>query len=122
MEPTNDEGDLGPAWNPSIFSGYEVRNVAAGQGSNCQEIQFGEIRVPAGEVVCKNPVFDPNPGHYTRLDPQPIEVCTKWGLPYPLSSAIKYLARAGHKNGEDEVKDLRKAVTFIEWYIGFLQR
>lgn len=53
------------------------------------------------------------PPHYTRLHPQPIEVIEAWDLDFPLGSALKYIARAGFKDGADAVTDLRKAVSFI---------
>jgi len=54
------------------------------------------------------------PAHYTRLDPQPKEVLTRWshqGVPHYACSAIEYIARAGHK--DDPVQDLRKAIECI---------
>lgn len=51
------------------------------------------------------------PSHYSRLSPQPIEVIEAWGLGFHLGGALKYIARAGHK--ESELRDLRKA----EWFI-----
>jgi len=54
------------------------------------------------------------PAHYSRLNPQPKEVLTKWshqGVPHYACSAIEYLARAGHK--DDPVQDLRKAIECI---------
>lgn len=52
------------------------------------------------------------PKHYTRLDPEPIDVIEAWGLNFRLANVIKYVARAGHK-GEWE-SDLRKAVWYLE--------
>lgn len=52
-----------------------------------------------------------SPDHYSRLSPQPIEVIEAWGLDFEMGSALKYIARAGHK--EDELRDLRKAIWFL---------
>lgn len=52
-----------------------------------------------------------NPSHYTRLNPQPIEVIEAWGLNYNLGNALSYIARAGYKN--DKVEDLHKCA----WYV-----
>jgi hypothetical protein len=51
------------------------------------------------------------PAHYTRLDPEPIDVIEAWGLNFRLANALKYVARAGFK-GERE-SDLEKAI----WYL-----
>lgn len=55
-----------------------------------------------------------NPTHYSRLKPQPIQVSVDWGLNYLRATALKYLARAGNKEGVDEVEDLRKAISYLE--------
>lgn len=52
------------------------------------------------------------PSHYARLSPQPIEVIEGWRLSFSLGSALKYIARAGHK--DDELRDLRKAIWFLK--------
>jgi hypothetical protein len=52
------------------------------------------------------------PTHYSRLDPQPIEVIEKWGLSFHLGCMIQYLARAGNK--DDEMRDLEKAKWYLE--------
>jgi hypothetical protein len=59
------------------------------------------------------------PSHYHRLSPEPIVVLEQWNLGNCLSNAIKYICRAGHK--EDEVKDLRKAIEYLERKIGMIE-
>ena len=54
-----------------------------------------------------------NPGHYKRLDPEPIIVIERWDLGFCLGNAVKYISRAGHKAGADATEDLEKA----RWYI-----
>lgn len=51
------------------------------------------------------------PGHYTRLNPEPLAVLGSWNLPYCRSQALKYVARAGHKN--DEKEDIQKAIFYL---------
>lgn len=55
------------------------------------------------------------PPHYGGKDYpyQPIHVIEAWGLGFCLGTALKYIARAGRKPGESRVKDLQKAI----WYI-----
>ena len=51
------------------------------------------------------------PSHYATLDPEPITfICDK---DYLTGSALKYIFRAGHKNGADENIDMGKAA----WYL-----
>jgi len=55
-----------------------------------------------------------NPRHYADLGQYAaVHVIPKWGLGFELGNAIKYIQRAGKKPGESEVRDLKKAV----WYI-----
>lgn len=51
------------------------------------------------------------PAHYTRFPIQPIRLTQH--LNFCRGNAVKYLARAGHKDGVDELEDLRKARYYI---------
>lgn len=53
------------------------------------------------------------PKHYD-LNPQPIEVIEAWGLNFSRGNVIKYVGRAGLKEGESELKDLKKARDYID--------
>lgn len=52
-----------------------------------------------------------HPSHYATLDPEPITFIR--GQDYLTGSALKYIFRAGHKNGADENIDMGKAA----WYL-----
>lgn len=52
------------------------------------------------------------PAHYTRLDPQPIDVIERWGLGFHEGQVVKYLARAGHKG--EAVVCLKKARFYLD--------
>ena len=55
-----------------------------------------------------------NPRHYSDLgEYAAIHVITKWDLGFELGNALKYIQRAGRKEGEDALTDLEKA----EWYM-----
>lgn len=55
-----------------------------------------------------------HPPHYlTEAGIEAIEVMEQYGLGLHLGSAMKYLLRAGRKDGSDVADDLRKA----EWYV-----
>ena len=51
--------------------------------------------------------------HYQSLSPQPIEVIESWGLGFHLGCAMKYIARAGRKEGVSARQDLEKCL----WYV-----
>ena len=52
-----------------------------------------------------------HPSHYATLDPEPITFIRD--RDYLTGSALKYIFRAGHKNGADENVDMGKAA----WYL-----
>lgn len=54
----------------------------------------------------------PHSNHYKALEPQPIDVIEGWGLGFNLGNAIKYIARAGHKDSKEA--DLEKAVWYLQ--------
>jgi len=56
------------------------------------------------------------PKHYD-LGIQPIEIIDKWELDFYLGNVLKYIARAGKKDNESELKDLEKAKHYLEMKI-----
>lgn len=54
-----------------------------------------------------------HPTHYTRGKIEVIDFIVDQQLGFCLGNAVKYVCRAGHKAGSDDVEDLRKAV----WYL-----
>lgn len=52
--------------------------------------------------------------HYNNLTPQPIEVIEAWELDFNLGNVLKYIGRAGKKQGESELKDLEKARVYLD--------
>lgn len=43
-----------------------------------------------------------------------IKVILAWGLGFCLGNAVKYIARAGKKDPEKTIEDLRKSIWYIE--------
>lgn len=54
-----------------------------------------------------------HPSHYNTGKYEVIDVIEDWNLGFSLGNAIKYIARAGHKDPNATKEDLEKAV----WYI-----
>jgi len=46
-----------------------------------------------------------------------IKVIEAWDLNFSLGSTLKYISRQGKKEGEAAVKDLKKAVQYLEFEI-----
>ena len=61
------------------------------------------------------------PKHYDYKI-QPISVIDEWGLDFRLGNAVKYIARAGKKDGVSELEDLKKAKHYIEMKIERLEK
>ena len=63
-----------------------------------------------------------HPAHYTFGSIEVITAIEDWSLPYHLGNAVKYIARAGRKDPAKTEEDLRKAVWYINRYIGYLEK
>lgn len=57
------------------------------------------------------------PSHYTSVVPNIECIQVTRHMNFCRGSAIKYLWRAGHKDKQKEIEDLRKAIQFIEFEI-----
>lgn len=61
-----------------------------------------------------------SPSHYTAYPVEVIEL-TEW-LNFNKGNAVKYIARAGLKNPETEIEDLRKAAWYVNREITRLEK
>jgi len=59
----------------------------------------------------------PKVAHYQQGGIEPIDFITSNNLNFNIGNVIKYVTRAGKKQGEDGVKDLNKAVDYIYFEI-----
>jgi len=55
--------------------------------------------------------------YYKRGEYEVIDVIEDWQLDFCLGNAVKYIARAGHKDSTKTEEDLRKAIWYIERFI-----
>ena len=60
------------------------------------------------------------PGYYKRGDIEPWDFIRDQGLSYHLGCAIKYIARAGHKESAED--DLKKAIHYLENELQHIKR
>ncbi len=72
------------------------------------------------EAVLNDPVN--HPSHYTYGSIEVIDVIEGLNLPYHLGNAVKYIARAGHKDPAKKTEDLRKAVWYLNRYIELMEK
>lgn len=58
-----------------------------------------------------------HPAHYSFGKYEPVKVIQDWDLSFCLGNVIKYLARAGRKEGNSRLQDLEKAKQYLEFEI-----
>jgi hypothetical protein len=65
-----------------------------------------------------------NPLHYGGADNpyEAIKVIEAWELDFHLGNTVKYISRAGIKNPEKELEDLKKAAWYLQRRIDNLQK
>ena len=63
-----------------------------------------------------------HPAHYNVGKIEAIDVIDDWNLGFCLGNAIKYIARAGHKDPDKTIEDLKKAVWYIDRHIQSLEK
>lgn len=64
-----------------------------------------------------------HPSHYGGEENpyEVIKVIDAWDLPFTLGNSVKYIARAGKKNPDKTIEDLKKAIWYIEHEIKKLE-
>ena len=63
-----------------------------------------------------------HPSHYTDGQIEVIDYIEDKKFGYHLGNAIKYISRAGKKDPQKTVEDLRKAVWYIQRYIWCIEQ
>ena len=65
-----------------------------------------------------------HPEHYGGADNtyEAIKVIDAWGLGFCLGNTVKYISRAGKKDPQKELEDLKKARFYIDWEIQKLEK
>lgn len=61
-----------------------------------------------------------HPAHYTGGKIEVIDFIEDQGLGFHLGNVIKYVCRAGLKDPDKEIEDLKKAEWYLVRYIGIL--
>jgi len=65
-----------------------------------------------------------HPNHYGGKDNQyeAIKVIDAWELDFCLGNTVKYISRAGKKNTDKELEDLKKALWYLQHKIDILEK
>lgn len=93
----------------SVHAGVEHRRYFRYNDYSITQTEKGDYVVSPVDNVHENEVT--HPSHYVALTPEPITFIRD--KDYLTGSAMKYIFRAGHKNGADENVDMGKAA----WYL-----
>lgn len=75
-------------------------------GSICD--QFEEKVVTEGEDTVSRPKY------YNDSKITPFDVIDDWKLDFYLGNAVKYIKRAGKKDGNSRLQDLKKIRTYVD--------
>lgn len=89
-----------------MSDGKNSKDVKA---QNCECGSAGQLNDPVN-----------HPAHYTTGKIEVIDYIEDQKLPYHLGNAVKYISRAGKKDKDKTVEDLKKAVWYIQRYIGLI--
>ena len=55
-----------------------------------------------------------HPKHYNMGKYEAIDVIEDWGLGFYLGNTVKYISRAGHKDKDKIIEDLKKAAWYLD--------
>ena len=77
--------------------------------------------IPEGRQVCSDcqakDTVEPDPikpDYYNDTKFSPFDVIDDWGLNFYLGNAVKYIKRAGKKEGNSRLQDLKKIREYID--------
>ena len=62
------------------------------------------------------------PNHYKTDSIDVIDFCKIYDLNFNLGNVCKYISRAGKKDGESTLKDLKKALDYLQREIKYLEK
>ncbi len=107
---------------------YEDDQVRRGIGVSCafadltSQERTGWLKIATEELARRTADFQ-RPAHYEQGSPyEAIKIIEHYDLRFSLGNALKYLLRAGKKPGESYVKDLKKAVVYLQFEIARAER
>lgn len=79
-------------------------------------VEANHISPNRGRELLGLPAYDPVkiPAHYNRGKIEVANFIADQELPYPMDNIVKYVCRAGHKEGVEGLQDLEKAAAYLQ--------
>lgn len=108
----NEDGDIIDS-NGAVVRDYDSYSYV----KVCRNPDGSHIQSP---MTKRKSVVKPSvthPAYYKDRKIEPIDVIEAWGLDFCLGNAVKYIARAGKKDGDSAEEDLSKAIWYIRRYL-----
>lgn len=78
---------------------------------NEPELLEHNFKLVFGDITTEDPI---KPDYYNDTKITPFDVIDDWELNFYLGNAIKYIKRAGKKEGNSRLQDLKKIREYIE--------
>ena len=95
-----------------VDNGRETgRKMVCKVASASKSIGGKEVKKADNGLLIRPDYYNPNSAY------EPRKVIKAWGLDWNLGTALKYIERRGHKQGETTLKDLKKALTYIHFAV-----
>lgn len=113
--------DFGVLGYPTTIN--EAKNSAKVVGETIEEVAKNieeTMKVAYGEN--KLPINVIKPRHYQAGNFDVITFCQKHNLSFDVGNIIKYVTRAGKKEGNSELQDLNKAMEYLKRRIEFVEK
>ena len=86
----------------------------SGNEEPCNQCVLGEGHYDMYETAIVQPGDAITPDYYNDTKIAPIDVIEDWDLDFCLGSALKYIKRAGKKDNNPSIQDLKKVIWYVE--------
>ena len=110
-----------PKLNPTIDSTLASNSWV--QATSPEAIQVLKNKYLAAQLVSEYDSLRSKGGeHYRQGAIQPIDFIMSQNLDFPAGNVVKYVTRAGRKEGASAISDLRKAMHYLEFMLEKLEQ
>lgn len=93
---------------PAIVYPSEIRKATKTKKKKTKYVR-GKVKVTIDLIN--------HPPHYLKGGIEAIDVIEAWNLPFHLANVVKYICRAGNKQGEHASNDLKKAKFYLDRHL-----
>lgn len=106
-------GDTDPGINVELENGGIWRIIPEANVKRLEKADPTHTSIPnvAREMMGLDPI---KPSYYNDTKITPFDVIDDWSLNFYLGNAIKYIKRAGKKDGNSRLQDLKKVREYID--------